>query len=86
MAESRQRRDWDHTSAILAMLYNTGFAAVKHSARPEHFNPFSPRTAPPKPVPVPFSVLRQVFVPDSLRAQSPAPTGLIGGGRQPIRP
>jgi len=46
MAEARLDDEWNHTSAVLAMLANIHRDPKKHSAyRPEHFHPFKRKTS-----------------------------------------
>ncbi len=41
MAEAVQRQAWNHTSSILALLFNVNRAPRTEPARPRDFNPFA---------------------------------------------
>jgi len=45
MAEGRSRENWQHTSAILALLYNCNRDPKKtRAAKPSDFNPFEAKS------------------------------------------
>lgn len=51
MAETRQRKQWDHTSTILALLYNMNRDPRRSQARaPADFHPYAERT--PRGIPI----------------------------------
>ncbi len=44
MAEAKQRSDWSHTSALLAMLFNINRGKNVQPKKPYDFNPFVARS------------------------------------------
>jgi len=74
MAEGRlewtDRAAWNHTAAILAMLYNANRGKGRPKRKPQQFNPWSKRPAgprrKPKPAKVDVSALK-VFLPPGSR-------------------
>ncbi len=62
MAEARSRQQWNHTSAILAMLANVHRDAKKSRPfKPADFHPHR-KSIPPTVTKVGIDVLKQVFV------------------------
>lgn len=64
MAEARSRREWNHTSAILAMLVNVNRGKKGRRAKPSDFNPHMRRgglSGSPKPKGN-IRILKDVFV------------------------
>lgn len=62
MAEARSKQEWNHTSAVLAMLANAHRDPRKSRLLvPEDFHPHRKRLESP-PVKVGIAVLKQVFV------------------------
>lgn len=60
MAEGRQRENWSHTSATLALLANAHRDPKRRAPfRPQDFDPFAEKTPPPK---AEVGILRRVFV------------------------
>ncbi len=47
MAEAVQRERWNHTSSILALLFNVNRSPRSEPARPRDFNPFAAAQAEP---------------------------------------
>ena len=63
MAEARQQESWNHTSALMALAVNMMRDPRKSKpARPEDFNPFTPK----EPMPIlkgkELRILKDVFV------------------------
>ena len=69
MSDGRQRAQWGHTSAMLAMIYNTNCSRSSECRSPNEFNPFTLRDRNKKPLQdqvlmMPITVLKDVFVKD----------------------
>jgi len=64
MADARHTNEWNHTSALLAMLANTHRDPKKTGPfKPGDFHPGIKRAAPSEPLPkVDISILKTVFV------------------------
>ena len=70
MAEGRQREAWDHTSHLLAMLFNANRDPKKTSpAGAANFHPLVKREKPARPEKkAKIGILKSVFVRDEGRA------------------
>lgn len=78
MAESRQRENWNHTSQVLAMLYNVNRDPKRHRAlKPAEFHPFAKKRKQPRLSGKDLTVLRDVFV----KQKTP-----VGGAHKPAGP
>ena len=68
MRETRQKYDWQHTSFVLAMLFNINRGPKTSPKSPDDFNPFVKKAAGPKQgiLIVPFQTLRHIYVPESM--------------------
>jgi len=81
MAEARVDAEWNHTSAILAMLANVNRDPKKRGAyHPEEFHPLKRRRSSSTGIPITrdnIGMLKTVFVPAASRAKA----GGKGGGK-----
>jgi hypothetical protein len=74
MLEGRQRHDWSIASSCLSVIANLHRDPKRtRSYKPGDFDPFA-HQARQRPVTVPVSVLKDVFIDGRLPAVTPAPT------------
>lgn len=67
MAEGRTQENWNHTSAVLAMVANVNRDPKKGRAlRPADFHPLATAHPEPPPPKAPVSLLKRIFV-DSMQ-------------------
>jgi len=63
MADARTDADWNHTAAVLAMLYNVNRGKNQSPATPADYHPGSKRrTTEMPPLKVPVTALKGIFV------------------------
>jgi hypothetical protein len=63
MSESRSRDNWNHTSSLLAMLFNVNRDPRKQQAvSPELFNPFERKGERRKDTKLAFKCMEQIFI------------------------
>ena len=63
MADSRVKDNWNHTSSLLAMLFNINRDPKKQPAvSPENFNPYERKGECSKDTRLAFKCMKQIFI------------------------
>jgi hypothetical protein len=72
MADGRRREAWNHTSHLLALIYNMNRSSQSKAMTPQEFHPMHGDPSAEKPrQKVPISALRDVFLRDRTAKHQP---------------